>query len=221
MCGTGRPGRGAATRRRVPGMRPRHCAWPSSDASNSNCMPRQMPSTGCVRVRITSIEAGAAQPRHGVGGRADAGQDHVGARRDPRRRRADTAEAAPSRSQRELQRGDVGAAAGDDDDVAAAHSTPLVLGSSLPSRRMRLAQRAPDALEAGLDHVMRVLAAHRDVQRGAQGFGQRAEEMRHELGRQFADAFAVEAALRTRSRAGPTGRSRPAPRASSIGSRKP
>ena len=51
--------------------------------------------------------------------------------------------------------------------ATAAHSTPLVLGSSSPSRRERLAQRAADALEAGFDHVMRVLAADADVDRRA------------------------------------------------------
>ena len=50
-----------------------------------------------------------------------------------------------------------------------AHSTPLVLGSSSPSRRSAGRSARPDALEAGLDHVMRVLAAHRQVQRGARG----------------------------------------------------
>ena len=41
---------------------------------------------------------------------------------------------------------------------AAPHSTPLVLGSSCLRRAKRLAQRAADALEAGFDHVVRVLA---------------------------------------------------------------
>src|ERR1700733_600477 len=42
---------------------------------------------------------------------------------------------------------------------------------------------------------MRVFAAHGDVQRRPQGFRERAEKMRDQLGRQFADAFAVETSL--------------------------
>src|ERR1700721_612520 len=42
---------------------------------------------------------------------------------------------------------------------------------------------------------MRILAAHGDVQGRSKGFCERAEEMRDQLGRQFADPFAVEASF--------------------------
>src|SRR4029077_245946 len=47
-----------------------------------------------------------------------------------------------------------------------------------------VAQRAADALEAGLDHVMRVLACDLHMNGGAEGLTERAEKMRHELGRE-------------------------------------
>ena len=37
-----------------PGMIPRQSTFSSSDASANNCMPRQMPRTGCVSCRMTS-----------------------------------------------------------------------------------------------------------------------------------------------------------------------
>ena len=40
--------------------------------------------------------------------------------------------------------------------------------------------------------MVRVFAAHRDVQRRAQRLRQRPEEVRHEFGGQFADALAIE-----------------------------
>ena len=94
---------------------------------------------------------------------ADAGQD------DARRRGAMRPASAVSCGERaepverEAQRGDVGAAVGDDRRRRSSHSTPLVLGSSVPSSADGLAQRAADALEAGLDHVVRVVARHADV----------------------------------------------------------
>src|SRR6185437_1480917 len=56
----------------------------------------------------------------------------------------------------------------------------------------RLAQRAADALEACLDHVMAVLAGHAHVHRGPERLRQGAEEMRHQLGRQAAHGLPVE-----------------------------
>jgi hypothetical protein len=55
----------------------------------------------------------------------------------------------------------------------------------------RLAQCAADTLEAGLDHVVRIFAAHLHVDRRTETVGQRAEEVRHELGGQAADGFAA------------------------------
>ena len=77
-----------------------------------------MPSTGWVSEGISAIEPARAQPRHGVGRGADPGQDARGSRAgcDPASR--GHFGAAPEALQGELQRGDVGAAAGDDDDVA-------------------------------------------------------------------------------------------------------
>src|SRR5271166_6794780 len=58
-----------------------------------------------------------------------------------------------------------------------------------------LAQAAAHALEAGLDHMMRILAAHAKVQRRSQRFRERAKEMRHQLRGHVADTLAVEAAF--------------------------
>ena len=81
---------------------PRHSTSPSSERSNSNCMPRQMPSSGCVSARINSIQAELAQARHRRAGRADAGQDHALARRAmvsaSARERGAAHPAAPARS---------------------------------------------------------------------------------------------------------------------------
>ena len=56
---------------------------PSSEHSNSNCMPRQMPSTGCVRPRTHSTRP-ADSLRHGGWCRADR-QDHALGTGDDRR----------------------------------------------------------------------------------------------------------------------------------------
>src|SRR5271167_874259 len=49
--------------------------------------------------------------------------------------------------QGELQRGNVGAAAGDYDDIGFAHNTPLVLGNSTPSRRIACRRLRPTPLK--------------------------------------------------------------------------
>ena len=95
--------------------------------------------------------------------------------------------------EREVQRGQVGAAAVDDDR----HRSQRALGARqvvalAPQRRT---QRPADALEARLDHVMGVLAAHGDLQRRAQALCERAEEVRYQFGRQLADLLAAEVAL--------------------------
>src|SRR5665213_3528026 len=59
----------------------------------------------------------------------------------------------------------------------------------------RLAQRSADCLETGLDHVMRVLAAHAEVQVRAERIAETAEEMRHEFARQSTHTLARECAF--------------------------
>src|SRR5512143_814767 len=58
-----------------------------------------------------------------------------------------------------------------------------------------LPQRTADTLEAGFDHVMRVLALHLDVDRRSQALAERAEEVRHEFGWQAADGLTPELAF--------------------------
>src|SRR5512141_3482951 len=91
-------------------------------------------------------------------------------------------------------------------------ATSVTRGSSqhaFAARQLRaldaegLAQRPADALEAGLDHVMRVLALHLDVDRRAEGLAERTEEVRHQFGRQAADGFTPELAFEYR--VGPAG----------------
>src|SRR5690606_40294862 len=59
----------------------------------------------------------------------------------------------------------------------------------------RLAQRAPDALEARFDHVVRILPGDLHVDGGAERLGKRAEEMRGQLRRERSDRVAAEAPL--------------------------
>ena len=59
----------------------------------------------------------------------------------------------------------------------------------------RLAQCARDGLERNLDHVVRVLAAHPNVNGGAERLRERTKEVRHELRRQVPDAIARELRL--------------------------
>jgi hypothetical protein len=92
------------------------------------------------------IQTGAAQPHHGVRGGAHSRENDV------RRITDDAGLGRHPRShvqalERELQRGDVGAAAGDDNDLRPAHSVPLVLGSSLPSMRMAWRRLRPTPLK--------------------------------------------------------------------------
>src|SRR5690606_36777686 len=58
-----------------------------------------------------------------------------------------------------------------------------------------LTERPREALEGRLDHVVRIVAAQPDMDIRAERLGERAEEMRHELGRQAADPLARERAL--------------------------
>ena len=93
--------------------------------------------------------------------------------------------------ERELQRREIRAARRDDDRVRL-HSWPFVVGSSSPCRLNAWRSERATALKRHLDHVVRVLAAHADVNRGAERLRERTEEMRHELRRQVADAIARE-----------------------------
>src|SRR4029453_18926298 len=63
-----------------------------------------------------------------------------------------------------------------------------------------LSQCPADALETRLDHVVRVVAAHRHVDRSTEAFGERAEYVGHELRGQPTDRFATEPALEYRVR---------------------
>ncbi len=115
MCGTGKPWRSGNRVTRA-GRMPRHSVSPSSLPANSSCMPRQMPSTGWVSVGMTAARpsecsrsmASAAAPTPGRITRRCATQlIRVGRQL---RRNTEPVE-------REAQRGDVGAAVGDDRDV--------------------------------------------------------------------------------------------------------
>ena len=108
-------------------------------------MPRQMPNKGCLSVRNQLVESGAAQARHGVVRRAHARQQHARRALDDAVIGGDHRVGAEARERR-AQRGDVGAAAVDDDD-AGAHRTPLVDGSSSPSRRNAWRSARPTPLK--------------------------------------------------------------------------
>ncbi len=144
MCGTGRSAarREARCAARNDAETVRACLPPM--LRYSNCIPRQTPSTGCRSERITVSNPCSTQSRHRVRRGADSGENDVARRancfrvRGHRRRGAEPL-------QGKLQRGDVGAAAGDDHDFSKlggrgthifAHRAPLVLGRSRPSSRM-------------------------------------------------------------------------------------
>ena len=139
MCGTGRPGLGSS-RRTVCGRMPRHCAGAFLGLQNSSCMPRQMPSTGCLSCGSWVGEPGGVQALHGASAEPTPGSSTRGAaricadrwsRRCARRaaRSANCSEArlAPPLSMMA---------------TSTAHSTPLVLGSSRALAPEGLAQRA-------------------------------------------------------------------------------
>ena len=91
-----------------------------------------------------SGDSGLAQALHCVRGRSHAGQNDSGRGRDhPRLGRNVRARAEPFAGV--LQRGEIGAAAIDDDRFH--YSTPLVLGSSSPSRRNACRKARPTALK--------------------------------------------------------------------------
>ncbi len=222
MCGTGRPGR-ATSRSTRPGITPRQAASSSALASYSSCMPRQMPSTGCVSVRQERRKTLAlrrrciASPAAPTPGRITRGAlrsfERVAGEPGGRPRGARARNAATRCSRRRCRRWP--------------RTSMRPYSRALAARQFRaldphrLAQRAAHTLEAGLDHVMRVLALDADVHRRAQAVGQRPEEVRHELGRQTADRLAVEATLEHRDTAGPRDRSPPArgPRPWAAGTR--
>ena len=140
---------------------------------------------------MVSTSPALPQSRHAIGRRADARQNHV-------TRRTQTSPGSVVRSESTPRR----SIANCSDAMlapplsmmasSAHHSVPFVLGSSVSVMRNRLPQRASDAFEAGFDHVMRVLAGHLEVDGRAERFRQRAEEMRHEFGRQLSDLIATE-----------------------------
>ena len=156
-------------------------------------MPRQMPSTGCCKPGTTASKSALPQPRHGLGGGAHTGENDV-AGRAYRRGVGGHGCGGVEPLQGELQRGDV-RAAGDDHDLAPAHSAPLVLGSSVPSRRIAWRKLRPTPLKH--DSIMWCVFSPctRDVQRRSQRLRQRPEEMRDEFSGQLADAFAIEASF--------------------------
>ncbi len=121
-------------------------------------MPRQMPSTGWVSVGIRVSSPLRRSRVHGIGGRAHAGKDDVSRGADAFAVGRDIRRGTQA-LQGELERRDVGAAAGDDDDAGRSQNAlgARQLGALAPNR---LTQAAADALEAGLDHVMSILAAH-------------------------------------------------------------
>jgi len=93
------------------------------------------------------VQTEAFQTRHGVGGRAHPRQNHMRGAADGCGVAGDARRHVQA-LQRELQGGDVGAAARHDGDVAArAHSDPLVLGRSLPSRRTACRRLRPTPLK--------------------------------------------------------------------------
>ncbi len=97
---------------------------------------------------------------------------------------------------------------------------PCCSGSSLPSHAKRLAQRAAHALEAGLDHVVRVFAAHLTcIAAPRVSASERKKCGTSSVGRP--PTASRPNCPRTRSTRGRTGRSppAPAPRPSAAGSR--
>ena len=159
MCGTGSPARAAAAAATVPGgSRGTASGLPRSD-SNSSCMPRQMPNTGCLSVGSSVGQTGSSQPLHRIGRRADAGQN------DARRAACVLASVvtrvrAPNRSN--ANRSEARLA------PPLSMMTAIHLQNTLGARQLValatecLAQGAADALEAGFDHVMRVLTRDAD-----------------------------------------------------------
>ena len=91
------PGPGSSLRT-LPGIRPRQAVSSSSLASNSNCMPRQMPSSGLVRRGQRVAQPERVDPRHRIAGRADAGQNDPLGRCDLPPDRRSASPSAPSRS---------------------------------------------------------------------------------------------------------------------------
>ncbi len=87
------------------------------------------------------------------------------------------------------------------DDRRVIHSTPLVLGSSLPSRAIAWRSVRPTTLKQASIMWCALSPRTRQVQVRAQRVAQRAEEMRHQFGRHVADALAREAAFEHEVRA--------------------
>src|ERR1700733_4567015 len=199
MCGTGMPG--AASRRSTrPPSTPRQAVSPSEECSNSSCMPRHTPSSGTRSrgIRRSSPEArsrrmaSAAAPTPGSstrGAPAMTPASLLTIERAPRRSSAYRSEArlAPPLSMMATSM----------PPLMAHRCSQCALGARqvvavAPQRRP---QRAANRLEAGFDHVMCVLPAHRQMQRRAEALCQGAKEVRHQLAGQLADLFAAEVTL--------------------------
>ena len=187
--------------------------------SNSNCMPRQMPSTGWVSARSVSRKPSASicpsrsPPRRRRAARP--APPHAIARGSPvmigREPEPLEGDARPSRYCRSRDR----RWRASQHALRAGHHVRLALA------RDRLAQRTAERLEAGLGLVMVVLAGDADMDRRARGYrrtngrcdgSSRSDRRRYGWPRNCP---------RTGCRAGPKGRSEHAPRLSSIGSEKP
>ena len=126
---------------------------PPPNASNSSCMPRQMPSTGW-----RSAGSSASRPaRAGAASRRRRRRRRAGSRALAARMRAASAETSartPRRSSANCSEAMLAPPLATIATSRGAHSTPLVLGSSRALAADRLPQAAADALEAGLDHVV-------------------------------------------------------------------
>ncbi len=200
------PGEAASARTRRAGCRG-SCVSPSSLRSNSSCMPRQMPSTRLAQRRD---HASSRPARAGAPSRRRRHRRRAGSRAARAAIAASAVLTSAPRAEpleRELQRGEVGAAAVDDDDVGPSqHALAARQLASLDAER--LPQRAADALEAGLDHVVRVVATYRDVQVGAEASASERKKCgTSSVGRP--PTVRGRTGPRTPHRRGPRGRSRP------------
>ena len=175
-------------------------------------MPRQMPEHRLLQRGNHGVQAAAARSRAMASAAAPTPGRMTWLAARILRPRPPTRPKRAEPLQGELQRGDVGAAAGDDHDIARAHKHPL------GARQLaRLRGESPDAgcgpTPLKQDSIMWCEFSPRTLMCSAapRVSRQRAEEMRHQFGRQFADALAIEASFPHEVGPAARDRARPAP----------
>ncbi len=184
MCGTGRPGCGRQARAPSPASTPRQAR-----GAFLRMLEQQLHAQADAQQRLLQLRnqldrgplprsramASAAAPTPGSSTR--------GAAAITRRIAADLAARAEP-LERELQRGEIGAAAVDDGHIARRSQHALGARQSRPSRRSAGRSARPTPLKQA-SIMWWVFSPRTDqVQRAAEAVGQRAEEMRHQFGRQ-------------------------------------